>query len=137
MTDLPCVEYPVGANGKETRKRARRGASNGLGFAGRVLPQRFIGEGIELARLNVLLELAIPRGPVKRQKPVPKLCKFLRGKALDLVLNAFDVAHDTSLALPPKRRLTLRITCERASPRRPRVRQVHALVIRLPPEARH
>ena len=71
-----------------------------------MLPQRFIGEGIELARLNVLLELAIPRRPVKRQKPVPKLCKFLRGKSLDLVLNAFDFAHDTSLALPPDRRLT-------------------------------
>ncbi len=106
MIDLLCVEYPVGANGKETRKRARRGASNGFGFAGGVLPQRFIGEGIELARPNVLLKLAIPRRPVKRQKPVPKLRKFLRRQSLDLVLNAFDFAHDTSLALPPKRRPT-------------------------------
>jgi hypothetical protein len=71
MTDLRCVEYPAAANGKETRSRPRRGASNGFGFASRVLSQRFIGEGIELTRLNVLLELAIPRRPVKRQKPVP------------------------------------------------------------------
>ncbi len=106
MTDPLCVEYRAEANGRDARKRMRRGASNGFRLAGRVLPQRFVGKGIELARLNVLLELAVPRRPVKRQKPVPKVCKFLRGKSLDLVLDSFNFAHDTSLALPPKRRLT-------------------------------
>lgn len=70
-----------------------------------MLPQGFIGESIEFSRPDVLLELTIPCGPVKRQKPVPKLRKFLGGQALDLVLDAFDFAHDTSLALPPRRRL--------------------------------
>ena len=79
MTDLPCVELPAGANCKETRKLARRGVSNGFGLAGRMLPQRLIGEGIELAGLNVLLELAIPCSPVKRKKPLPELCQFIRG----------------------------------------------------------
>ena len=106
MTDRPCAEYRMGENGRGARKRMRRGVSNGFGLAGRVLLQRFFGEGIELASLNVLLQLAIPRRPVERQKPVPKLCKFLSGKSLDLVLDSFNLAHDTSLALPPKRRLT-------------------------------
>ncbi len=109
MIDLQCVEYRAEANGTGARKRTRRGASNGVRLAGRVLPQRFVGKGIELASLNVSFELAVPRRPVKRQKPVPKIGKFLRRKSLDLVLDSFNFAHDTSLALPPKRRLTTRV----------------------------
>jgi hypothetical protein len=74
-----------------------RGVSNGFGFAGCV---RFIRESIELPSLNVALDLTIPRLPVKRQEPVSKLCKLLRRQSLDLVLDSFNFAHDTSLALP-------------------------------------
>jgi len=116
MTGRLCVEYRAEANGTDARKRRRRGASNWFGLAGRVLPQRFVGEGIELARLKVLLELAIPGRPVKRQKPVPKLCKFLRGKSLDLVLESFHFVHDTSLAMPLQRRLTLGLSSGTAKP---------------------
>ncbi len=68
--------------------------------------QRFIGDGIEFATLNVCLELAIPGRPVKRKKPVAQLRKFLGGQSPDLGFNSFDFAHDTSLALSPNRRLT-------------------------------
>lgn len=86
-----------------------RGASNGFSFAGCVLPERILREGIELSRLNVALDLTIPCLPVKRQEPVPKLCKLLRGQSLDLMLDSFNFAHDTSVALPSERRLTPRI----------------------------
>lgn len=132
MTGLLCVEYRAGANGTDARKRMRRGASNGFGFAGRVLPQRFVGEGVEFACPNVLLDLAIPDRPVKRQKPVPKLCKFLRGKSLDLVLKSFNFAHDTSLALPLKRRLTLPLSGV-ASPGVPALRHRRRLPVDAPP----
>lgn len=97
-----CCALNVGREGGSyigTRKPAMRGASNGFSFAGCVLPQRFLREGIELSHLNVALELTIPRLPVKRQEPVPKLCKLLRGQSLDLVLDSFNFAHDTSLAV--------------------------------------
>jgi hypothetical protein len=74
-----------------------------------------IREGIEFATLNVVLELAIPGRPVKRQKPVAKLRKLVGGQSLDLVLNSFDFAHDTSLALASNRRLaSARPSCQRA-----------------------
>ena len=71
-----------------------------------MLPQCFIGEGIELAGLNILFELAIPGGPVKHEEPVPELRQFLRRQPLDLVLNSLDFAHNTSLALTFNRRIT-------------------------------
>jgi hypothetical protein len=79
MNDLQCVECLAGANCTGTRKPATRGASNWLGLAGRMVLQRLIGEGIELARPNVVLELAVPCSPVKRKEPVTEFCQFLRG----------------------------------------------------------
>ena len=89
-----------------------RGVSKGFGFAGGVLPQRFVGEGIELPRLNVALQLTIPHFPVKIQKPLPELRKFLRGQFPNLVLDSINFAHITSLALSPQRRLTSALSSE-------------------------
>jgi len=43
--------------------------------------------------------LTIPSLPVKFKKPVAKLGEFLRRQCLDLTLDSFNLAHDTSLAL--------------------------------------
>lgn len=106
MTDLLCAEYPAEGSDTDARKRSRLGASNWFRLAGRMLPQRFVGKGVELARLYVLLELAVPRRPVKRQKPVPKFREFLSRKSLDLALDSFNLAHECSLAPHRERRPT-------------------------------
>lgn len=60
--------------------------------------ERFVGEGVELARGRVLFELAIPAVAVESGEPRPKLSHFPGRKPLD---GPFDLkrAHFRILAL--------------------------------------
>ena len=59
----------------------------------------FIGDGIQLARLHVSLDLAIPCSCIKLGEPPPKLCKFLSRETADSLLEGFEFTHTRTI--PP------------------------------------
>ena len=53
-----------------------------------------IRQGIELSRVNVLLDLVIPCRPIELKEPGAKLRKLLGGERLNPSLDLLDLAHD-------------------------------------------
>jgi hypothetical protein len=58
-----------------------------------MVAKSFIGEGIQLARLHVSLDLAIPCSSIKLGEPPPKLCEFLSRETGDSLLEGFEFTH--------------------------------------------
>src|SRR5437763_1530391 len=69
------------------------GVSKGRRFAVRVIAKGAIGDCVESAGSNVLLELCIPTSPVEFQKPCSKLSEFILRKCLDLFFENLDPAQ--------------------------------------------
>lgn len=53
----------------------------------------FIGEGIQLARFHVSLDLAIPCSCIELSEPPPKLFEFLSRETGDFLLEGFEFTH--------------------------------------------
>src|ERR1051325_11205868 len=53
----------------------------------------FVGEGVEAAGGDILLELLVPRGGVEAQKPIAERGPFAARQLLDCALNLRNGAH--------------------------------------------
>ena len=60
-----------------------------------MIAKSFIGECVELPRLYVSLDLAIPFASVKLSEPLPKLREFLSRESRDSLLEGFEFPHAT------------------------------------------
>jgi hypothetical protein len=63
------------------------------------LRDRFLGQRIEPAGINVLFELAVPSGGIELREPRAKVSQFLRRQLLDCPLNLGDGTHDLIVVL--------------------------------------
>ena len=62
-----------------------------------MIAKRLFRERVELSCRNITLKLSIPCSPIKLQKPGAKLPELFRRKRLNLLLDIFDLAHDSHL----------------------------------------
>src|SRR5437867_6580089 len=94
MLDRRASGRQTAGAGNTPRNRRMRGASERGGLAGCVVTKGLLSKVIELASLDITLELAVPGGPVVLQKPSAKLRQLVCRERLDLLLDLLDLAHD-------------------------------------------
>src|SRR5687768_15980370 len=83
----PISELPD-RSGKERLGESKVGGASGL-----VMPQRLLGELVELSGLHVGLHLRIPGGGIEFGEPLPELGELAGGKLLDLLFDLLDLGH--------------------------------------------
>ena len=68
-----------------------------------MIAERTLSKGLQLAILDVFLDLPVPFCSVKYHKPVAKGLKLIRAEALHLI---FDMLDPAQMLAVPKRRAT-------------------------------
>src|SRR5574340_119047 len=94
---MPC--RPVLAPGLEElgsrpRTREKRDGSQLRRPPRPVVPQRILGQSIQLPSLNVSLKLAVPDLSIKSGEPLAQLRQLLPREFFDLALDDFQFAHE-------------------------------------------
>jgi len=59
-----------------------------------MIRQGSIGQGVQFTGLHILLQLLVPRGPIKGGKPLPELGQLLSRQTTDLLFKLLDLGHN-------------------------------------------
>src|SRR3990170_3782451 len=97
------LESNQAERGNKPKRRERHGGSQGFGSTISVVLERPRCQPIQLAGLDIRLELTVPCLSVEVSKPPPKCCELFGGKLSNLAL---DVLHFAHLVLRFLKRLT-------------------------------
>src|SRR5258708_4327914 len=82
---------------KAHKNGARHGDSNLAGLSGFVICESLIDQMVELSRLNVGLNLAVPHEVIEFGEPRPEFGKFLGRQIADSLFQLFEFAHGSIL----------------------------------------
>jgi hypothetical protein len=89
--------HPPAVRGNNARTSGWLGASPFGAASLAEVCERLIGERIETATRDIVLDLAIPRGSIEFRKPRPEGCQFIGGKPPYRIFDFLYTAHTSSL----------------------------------------
>jgi hypothetical protein len=97
------IERPSVGRSSDPKTYSQQNASNGLSAASLMVGLCLTSQTVELSKLHVALEFAIPNVPVVLGKPGTKAGELLGCKLLYLSLNLLDSVHRKNILPRPPR----------------------------------